>query len=680
MAPSTRAPSVENTTGGRIVEATLGNGGTTLSREAFLDNLRDSGLSGADEMIRAVGSAAPAPPDGAAVADLLVSKGLLTAFQANGIRERKFAELVIGNYEILDRLGAGGMGTVFKARHRRMQRVVALKILPRSSGLPEEFLQRFQREVVVISRLAHPNIVMAFDADESPAGPYLVMEFVNGQDLSSVVRDRGPLPVREAVDAIVQSARAMEYAHGQGIIHRDIKPANLLRDNTGTVKVADLGLARVNEMLSGGKAPSSGLTQAGGILGTVDYMPPEQAFDSSTIDNRADIYSLGCTLYFLLAGEPPYSGSNVMATLFKHSAGTVPSLLTVRGDVPPALDAVFQKTLAKAPGDRPQNMTELRQALEAIPLEATGTTPVLLRGGARTDSAMPGVLPPSEQTMVASPSPDGGVTVALGSRTTKPTAPILLVEPSRTQANIIRKYLLELGYQEVVVAPNGQKTLEHLRATRFHAVVSAVHLDDMPGAQLLKTIREELRQTEVGFVAISSSSSDSSDLTPFRGAPRAALLPKPFDRDKLRLALSAATAPVASAPVATAPGPSYASLRVLLVDDSAAARCHERGVLAGLGFRHITEATDGTEAIAQLAQNSFDLVVTDYNMPLVDGRALVAYIRQRSANPAVPIVMVSQESDPARLQEVRKLGVSEICAKTFQPEVVRGILDRVLRR
>jgi two-component system chemotaxis response regulator CheY len=361
--------------------------------------------------------------------------------------------------------------------------------------------------------------------------------------------------------------------------------------------------------------------------------------------------------------------------------------------VPAELDAVFQKTLAKVPAERFQSMAALAAALEAIhldPQQAAG--PVLLSGfpvggtaGARPTIA--GGALRSEgalHTMAVPAMPEAGVTLDLGSNThSVATNTILLVEPSRTQANIIRKYLQELNYPNVIVATNGQKALEALRATRVYAVVSAVHLDDMSGAELLRSLRGELKQTEVGYVAITSSTADSTELTAFRGAPRAALLAKPFDRDKLRLALSAATAPTAQAPASLASSssnPQYASLRVLLVDDSGAVRAHVRGILAGLGFRHIAEVSDGTEAIAQLTQHPFDLVVTDYNMPLMDGRALTGYIRQRSTNPTVPILMITAETDPGKLEEARKLGVSEFCAKTFKPEVVREVLARILGR
>src|SRR5262249_1738114 len=179
------------------------------------------------------------------------------------VRERHFDELVIGNYQVLDRLGAGGMGTVYKARHRRMKRVVAIKVLSRSVGPSEKFVQRFQREVEAVARLSHPNIVMAHDADEAEVGHFLVMEFVNGRDLASAVDERGPLPVAEAVECTLQAARALDYAHRQGIIHRDIKPANLLRDTGGVVKVADLGLARFNDTLGRPLEETGALTQAG---------------------------------------------------------------------------------------------------------------------------------------------------------------------------------------------------------------------------------------------------------------------------------------------------------------------------------------------------------------------------------------------------------------------------------
>src|SRR5262245_6206065 len=223
--------------------------GKHLSRDEFLQNLTDSGLFSPGEMDTAVDTLPAPPADGEAVAQRLIEAGKLTPFQAAAVRERRFDELVVGNYQVLDRLGAGGMGTVYKARHRRMKRVVALKVLSRKAGQSEQFVQRFQREVEAVARLSHPNIVMAHDAGEAGVGPFLVMEFVDGRDLATEVQARGPLPVAEAVDCVAQAARALAYAHGQGVIHRDIKPGNLMRDVGGVVKVADLGLARFHDTL-----------------------------------------------------------------------------------------------------------------------------------------------------------------------------------------------------------------------------------------------------------------------------------------------------------------------------------------------------------------------------------------------------------------------------------------------
>ena len=186
-----------------------------------------------------------------------------------------FTELVIGNYEILDRLGAGGMVLSSSATPPHEAGTVALKILSSKLADDKNFVKRFQREVETIARLSHPNIVMAFDADVSDAGHYLVMEYVNGRDLEFLVKRDGPLTVSAAIDGIMQAARGLEYAHSQGIIHRDIKPANLLRDEQGVVKVTDLGLARVPPV----RLRLGGITQAGGIMGTADYMSPEQAMD-----------------------------------------------------------------------------------------------------------------------------------------------------------------------------------------------------------------------------------------------------------------------------------------------------------------------------------------------------------------------------------------------------------------
>jgi len=258
------------------------------------------------------------------------------------------------------------MGVVFKARHRRLGRVGALKILPPSFARDRSLVMRFRREVEAAGRLKHPNLVAALDADEDRGVHFLVMDYVEGHDLDHVVRNRGPMPVTQAIDCLIQAARGLEAAHAQGIVHRDIKPGNLMLDHAGTVRVLDLGLARIVDAANPfGKSTAGRLTESGMYMGTVDYMAPEQAEDSHRVDHRADIYSLGCTLYFLLTGQEPFLGETVLKRLMAHMERPAPSLRIARPEVPPALDAVYLKMMAKRPDDRPASMTEVIALLEA---------------------------------------------------------------------------------------------------------------------------------------------------------------------------------------------------------------------------------------------------------------------------------------------------------------------------
>jgi serine/threonine protein kinase len=672
-----------------------------FSREEFLRNLGDSGLFTPDELKNAL-AALPNPlePDGDSIAVRLVAAGKLTLFQAKAVRERRFSELVIGNYQVLDRLGAGGMGTVYKARHRRMKRVVAIKVLTKSADESDKFVQRFQREVEAVARLSHPNIVLAHDADEAEVGHFLVMEFVDGKDLASIVDQRGPLPVQEAIDCILQAGRALDYAHKQGIIHRDIKPANLMRDNSGVVKVADLGLARFSEHVDSAGKAASALTQTGTVMGTADFMSPEQAMGAADIDHRTDIYSLGCTLHFLLLGRPPYDGPTLMAILLKHRDAPIPSLHAARPEIPTALDHVFQRMVAKKPEDRFATMAEAVHALEAllIPVARAAQVPDLRSATAAfVPSADAGEFQLLEEPAPAR-QPDATIADDSGARLSD-TAPsrtiavpppaeastgsatILLVEPSRVQAAIIRKYLQEIGFQEITIASSGQKALEVARRSPAQVVISTMHLEDMTGIQLVRMMRAQESSSPLGFVLITSQTdAEKANLTS-EAAP-AVLLPKPFDLDQLAQALAAATggpSPVSGERTGNRADPeAMGRLRVLIVDDSAPARVHIRAVLKELCLTQFVEAADGARAVAALASEKFDLIVTDYNMPFMDGGGLVAYLKQNPATASVPIIMVTTEMDPAKLEPVRKLGVT-LCDKSFQRDAVRKILDQVVR-
>ncbi len=333
----------------------------------------------------------------------LVAQGRLTKFQAQAIYQNKGQRLVIGNYVLLERVGRGGMGDVFKARHQKMDRIVALKILSAAAMKSPGALKRFHREAKAAAKLAHPNIVTAHDFDEDRGTHFLVTEYVDGENLSAIVKQRGPLSLGRAVDYILQAARGLEYAHSNGVIHRDIKPSNLLLDKQGTVKILDMGIARVNEFvgqMAFGSAEE--LTSSGVIVGTPDYMSPEQSTDLRVADARSDIYSLGCTLYFLLTGQPVFMGETVLQKIMAHREQPPPFLREIRGDVPECLEKIFQKMLAKRPQDRQRSMTEVIAEIQkciASRQETTGSTtqgPYVLDDTVRSGPAKPAEAAPQQ--------------------------------------------------------------------------------------------------------------------------------------------------------------------------------------------------------------------------------------------------------------------------------------------
>jgi len=296
----------------------------------------------------------------------LVANQELTQFQASAALQRRATALVIGDYHILDVIGAGGMGQVYKARHRIMKRLLAIKIMHTARATNPTLVQRFYREVEAAARLSHPNIVTAYDAGETPGGLYLAMEYVDGVDLSVILRNVGALSVNQAINITLQVARGLAYAHRHRVVHRDIKPGNLLLDRDGTVKILDMGLARFTEE----EAAEVSLTMVGPLMGTVEYMAPEHAANPKNADHRSDVYSLGCTMYRLLTGRLPYGGETAVEKVIAQREHPIPSLSDAIGGIPENLQGIFERMVAKAPRDRYQSMDECLADLVEIAGEA----------------------------------------------------------------------------------------------------------------------------------------------------------------------------------------------------------------------------------------------------------------------------------------------------------------------
>jgi serine/threonine protein kinase len=270
---------------------------------------------------------------------------------------------VLGNYVLAELIGGGGMGQVYRAKHVHMKRDVAIKVLaPHLVGSPEA-QRRFQREVEMAARLQHPHVVAAYDADTAEGKFFLAMEYVPGDNLDEIVRRDGPLSVDVALGYLRQAAEGLQYAHDVGIVHRDVKPANLLIDAADQLKVLDLGLAR--SPLEQNDAASAHLTATGVMMGTAAYLSPEQAENPRAADYRADIYSLGCTLFFLLTGRPVHEGKTTMEIVFAHRERPLPSLLEVRPETPAWVDRLFQRMAAKRREDRFDSLQAVIGAINA---------------------------------------------------------------------------------------------------------------------------------------------------------------------------------------------------------------------------------------------------------------------------------------------------------------------------
>ncbi|MBW3542955.1 MAG: serine/threonine protein kinase [Planctomycetes bacterium] len=335
----------------------------------FVRSLSSSGILTEGEL-RAFVRALPPNRDSLSpdqLARALVDQSRLTNFQAEAVQQGRPERLFLGDYLILEPIGAGGMGQVYKAEHRRMSRIVALKVLIAEAVNSERAVQRFYREVRTAARLEHRNIVTAYDAGEAGGNHYLVMQYIDGPNFKKRVDRRGPLTLEQAVDVVLQTAEGLAYAHEMGVIHRDIKPSNLLMTREGVVKILDMGLARLAAELEAMDGEAAGrLTMPGQVLGTADYMPPEQATDTHAADERSDCYSLGCTLYYLLTGRPPFPGDSMAEVLMGHAERPVPAVYLGDDDRAQILLEIMDLMLRKDPAERYQNMDQLIADLRLI--------------------------------------------------------------------------------------------------------------------------------------------------------------------------------------------------------------------------------------------------------------------------------------------------------------------------
>jgi len=289
------------------------------------------------------------------VARDLIRRGWLTRWQAGQLLLGR-TTFFMGKYRLLDLLGKGGMGAVFLAEHATMNRRVALKVVGRKLGNDPAAMERFFAEARAIAGLDHPNIVRAYSVDNEDGQFYMVMEFVDGRDLQQIVDTDGPLDYRAAADTIRQAADGLAQAHGRGMVHCDIKPSNLLVSRQGVVKILDMGVARLTGEESAPQPDSP-------VMGTVDYMAPEQGLGAAHFDHRADIYSLGCTLYFVLTGQPPFPEGTMAQRIVKHQTQQPRSILEKRPDAPRDLVRICRKMMAKEPAERYQTAAEVSSAL-----------------------------------------------------------------------------------------------------------------------------------------------------------------------------------------------------------------------------------------------------------------------------------------------------------------------------
>jgi response regulator RpfG family c-di-GMP phosphodiesterase len=424
----------------------------------------------------------------------LVAAGLLSAYQASRLLAGTLHGLVLGNYRVVDRLGAGGMGVVFVAEHTLMKHRAAVKVLPVDDDCPPALLTRFYAEMRVLAELHHPNIVLALDAGEVPAPEpklphliYLAMELVAGGDLEQYVLDHGRVPIPRACEWIRQAAAGLQEAHDHHLVHRDIKPSNLLLTARGEVKVVDFGLVRQF---------CSSLTDPRALLGSVEFMAPEQSHDPTGVGAAADVYGLGATLFWLLTGQPPYPVTRVIGKALRALQQEPPRRLrALLPDAPPELEALLERLLARDPARRPHMPLTVMNAL--APFAAAGAAAIAVAAADSTERPEPG----------------------RGHR-------VLVIDDDAATRRLCRCTLEAAGYV-CAEAPDGEAALDLARRDPFDLVLLDLTLPGIDGYEVCLRLREHPPREHLKIIIVSGRG-DQDQLA--EALPRGAddYVPKPF--------------------------------------------------------------------------------------------------------------------------------------------------------